>query len=520
MLGHYSIFSQEEGFINGQLLDAKTGEPIVFASIHLKNRDVGVISNIDGGFKIPMVYRSMGDILIISSMGYQTLELAISDIAIYKMNLFRLVPAVFELPEAIVQAKRKRIRELSAKQIVRNAIDAIPENYPFESFSTVGYYRDYQMDNGQYVNLNEAILEVFDQGFEAIDTATTRTRIYYYGQNKEFGRDTVSDKPYNYQQRSKIIDRAFLSAYGGNEFFILKVHDAIRNYQMNTFDFINSLQAGDVLNNHSFKRIADTNFDEKLLYVILFERYENGYVARGKIYISKNDFAINRLTYAIYDTTTSKESEKFFDDSSGSKLIFEVTTAYARNAENKMYLNYISFNNSFRLKQPPKFTLKLAELDVKRSRIILTFNNIVDASNARDYQNYKAFYNGQSVKLRLAGTMNNQVFLYPTLKSTRQVKIWEQLKDVALKDSLTEEHLTFEVSNIKDVAGNLINERTLKEYHQFREFFVQEVKPNTPMPTDSLFMDKRKPIFKDQPISRPENFGDYWMNTPLKTIDK
>ena len=244
----HAIFSQEEGFINGQLLDAKTGEPIVFASIHLKNRDVGVISNIDGGFKIPMVYRSMGDILIISSMGYQTLELAISDIALYKMNLIRLVPAVFELPEAIVQAKRKRIRELSAKQIVRNAIDAIPENYPLESFSTVGYYRDYQIDNGQYVNLNEAILEVFDQGFKAIDTATTRTRIYYYGQNKEFGRDTVSDKPYNYQERSKIIDRAFLSAYGGNEFSILKVHDAIRNYQMNTFDFINSLQAGDVLN--------------------------------------------------------------------------------------------------------------------------------------------------------------------------------------------------------------------------------------------------------------------------------
>ena len=58
----------------------------------------------------------------------------------------------------------------------------------------------------------------------------------------------------------------------------------------------------------------------------------------------------------------------------------------------------------------------------------------------------------------------------------------------------------------------------IRNINQFREFFVQEVKPNVKSPVDSLFMEKRKPIFKDQPIIKPDNFNDYWMNTPLQNI--
>lgn len=508
--------AQQNDFITGVLIDSKTSEPIVFANIHLKNRSVGVISNLDGGFKIPTIYRDMSDILVISSMGYQRQELLLSDLSIYVINMIRLKPAVFELTEVVLKAKKKTKKELSAKEIVKKAIKAIPENYPVKPFSTVGYYRDYQIDKGEYVNLNEAILEVFDQGFKAIDTTTTRTRIYDYVQNKEFRRDTLSDKPYNYKQGSKVIVNAYMSDYGGNEFSTLRVHDAIRNYQLNSYDFINSMGKGDILEHHSFKRRADIFLNDRLLYVIDFERNKYDYSARGEIYISKTDYTIHKLGYAVYDNTKRNRIVKPIEKG---ELIFEVTTDYKRDSNDKMFLNYISFHNTFQLRQPPIFKLDFVGLDFERQRFILTFNNRIDSANALDLSNYEGFYKGKKIKFKSLITFDNQVFIYPILKTKKQITMWDVLKIESIKNTLNNDILDFKVRNIKDVGGNLINELISKDYNQFREFFVQEVKPNTLGPLDNLYMKKGKPIFENQPIIKPDNFDDYWMNTPLQNVD-
>ena len=55
-----SLYSQDENFIRGKLLDKKTGEPIVFATIRVKDKALGVISNKDGGFKVPLEFQYQG----------------------------------------------------------------------------------------------------------------------------------------------------------------------------------------------------------------------------------------------------------------------------------------------------------------------------------------------------------------------------------------------------------------------------------------------------------------------------
>jgi hypothetical protein len=103
-----SILSQQREYINGKLIDAKTQEPIVFASIRIKDRALGVISNVDGSFKIPLKYKEYGDIIEISSIGYQTKEILIQDFLVYELNNVRLQPATIDLEEAVVTAKKKR----------------------------------------------------------------------------------------------------------------------------------------------------------------------------------------------------------------------------------------------------------------------------------------------------------------------------------------------------------------------------------------------------------------------------
>lgn len=515
-LQHTLVFSQKKEFINGILLDAKTVEPVVFATVRIKDKSLGVISNQDGGFKIPVRFGELGDSLVISSMGYQNLKLLISDLNLDRQNRIFLTPAVIELQEAVVIAKTNFRRNISPKSIVKKAIEAIPKNYPLKPFSTIGYYRDYQMEKEQYINLNEAVLEVFDAGFKQIDSATTESRIYDCTQNQRFRRDTLADDSYDYSKGQKTIVNAFLSGYGGNEFSILKTHDAIRNYQLNSYDFINGMKDGDILKNHSFEKLSDTYLGNEPLYVIGFEKKTSTYTALGKMYISKNDFAIHKLKYEVYDNLRKNKNNELIKRGIKGKLIFEVTTEYKRNLNDKMYLNYISFHNTFQLSLPPKFTFDFIRVDIDMKRFELTFNQRIDSINALDYSNYEGFFKKKKIKFKSLLVLENQVFLYPNLSPKKEQFLWDELNLAIIENTLNTELVNFEVKNIKDVDGNLINEPFLKEYNQFREFFVQEVKPNKIGSKKNMYMKKRQPIFENQPISKPDNFGDYWMNTPLQ----
>ena len=502
-------------------MDSKTQEPIPFASIRIKNRALGIISNSDGSFKIPSMYKEYGDIIEISSMGYQTKEMLIQDFSVYELNDVRLQPATLELEEAVVTAEKKK--KLKARQIVRRAIRSIPENYPVEAFSTVGYYRDYQLDRLQYVNLNEAILEVFDEGFDAMDSVTTKVKIFNYLENTDFKRDTMALQSYDYQFKEgrKVIDKAFLASYGGNEFTILRVHDALRNYKIHSYSFVHRLKS-DLLSEHKFKKESDIYLDDEPLYTVKFEKLLLDFSAYGTLYISKRNFAIHKMEYTVYDRTKKLPNGIINKHKTNNQLIFEVITEY-RPKNDRMYLNYISFHNTFQIWDPPKFVLESTTIDLKLQCFAMSFSRTPDLQDAFNKDNYILKYKGKKIDfakivLDNSDEFRRTVLLYPKIAPYKTEEMFSSIYRAARKGPVDSLLLSAKVYNMSDVDGNLINKWTFRDYDQFREFFVQEVKPNAKSPADSLIMEMRKPIFNDQPIIKPDNFNDYWMNTPLQNI--
>lgn len=532
----FFVFSQNQEFITGRLIDAKNLEPVSFASIRIKNKGLGVISNIDGSFKIPLRYKELGDIIEISSMGYQSEEILIYDFLVHELNIVKIKPAIIELKEVLVTAKGKRNKKPTAKEIVQRAIDQIAENYPVSPYSQIGYYRDYQLNNEEYVNLNEAIIEVHDQGFKAVDSSTSKVVLYNYKENLNFQRDTLSRKPYSYDYNglTKIIEKGHLASYGGNEFTILNVHNAIRNYKINSYSFIYRLET-DMLNEHIFSLEDDSFVDDDTLYSVKFIKNHRSFTAYGKMYISKKNYAIYKLEYVLYDNT--KNNLKGFKDKNEKKkeVIFETKTAY-RKKKNKMYLNYISFNNNFTLRNPPAFGLKhvgfkfnrkpVAVVDKKgisydslykkERTIVLSFTNTIDEETASNLKNYKVKFNNEQLKLDSLMVEGDKVVLYPRSKRAIQELMLNEMEALAKKNALNEENAEVVVRNLKDIDGNMINRWTSKDYNQFREFFVQQVKLKPTIINDSLLMNKDKPIFNNQPMVKPDDYDDYWMNTPLQ----
>jgi hypothetical protein len=512
------MFAQDQEFLRGKVLDQKTGEPVVFATVRILGKAKGVITNMDGSFRLPLEYREAGESIAISSMGYEKKEYELQKLSPEYINIIRLNPGVLTLTEAIVAAKKRRA--LSARRIVRRAIENIPKNYPTTTFTTKGYYRDYQKDSLGYVNLNEALLQVYDSGFDAIDTATTKTRIYDYVQNQTFRRDTLADDAYDYSNWHKTINNAYLSSYNGNEFQILRVHDPIRNYKLNSFDFINNISEKDIIKNHSFKKMEDTYLDEERLYTIQVKKTHPNYSALGTMYIAKRDFAIHKLIYSVYDDRSPNNNKIHGDLGIKGKLIFEVSIEYNRGLTDLMYLNYISFHNTFRLAKPPKFKVEYLMVLAKEKAFSLHFNNRLENGTSADSNDWYTFkFKNEKIKFKRIDTeIDSVVKLYPSMSERSLNNMFRELETMSNKRLDIGSVLNFKVTGLQDIDGNILNIWTYKDFDQFREFFVQEVENAYDHPPMEILMDKRRPIFDNQPIIKPDNFKDYWMNTPLKTL--
>ncbi len=518
------IYSQQDDFIEGRLIDAKDETPIAFATIRVKNKSKGLISNMDGGFKIPEKLQKLGDTLVISSIGYESQEIVLSQLSKEKVNIIQLAAKVEALATVTIMGSNKKRKKnknnkkkLTARAIIKAAIENIPDNYPFDPFSYVGYYRDYQIKGKEYVNLNEAIMGVSDPGFNYQDKKYTNIQLYTYKRNTNFRTDTIAARPYDYVNNNKVIPNATLNGQGGNEYTILRLHDAIRNYNIDSYDFINRFDR-DIIKNHRLKLLPETSIGNIELYVIKMVKSQENYRAIGTIYISKSDFKIYKIEYAVFDTTSSRKKTALpqgltesivMNKDKPKKLLYEIIVAY-QSDDFKMYPNYISFNNAFDVLQPPKFKPTKAIADPFKKRFELTFNKEPVRKDALRKNNYNIWYQKEKISLDSVSIRKNTVFLYPKDPTSAFKK--EKYPDKETGES----KLYIQVKNIEDIDGNIVNEQESTTYYQYREFFVQELRLQEKLFSDTGYMSKNRPIFLNQPMNAPENIADYWMNTPLK----
>lgn len=505
LLFSLSAFAQDSENYIGRVVDKKTGDAVPFASIRLKNKSIGVVANASGEFSIPMRIKSQGDTIVVSSIGYNTSNFSFSVFDPSTITLLRISQAVLQLDEAVVTAgKRRRFNgktEPSATGIVQRAIKNIPDNYPQTPFSYVGYYRDYQVRTDKYVNLNEAIVQVFDKGFSSNDQKQTEIELYEYKVNSDFPRDSSMDVPYDNKPNSydkaknKYIPNAFLFSYGGNELSILRLHDAIRNYDQPSYSFVNVLSK-DFLTNHALKRSNDIYLDTLALYCITFEsRYDATgpmHFAKGKIYIDKRTFGIHKLEYAVYNKTMRENI-----------LMYDIKVEYARHGKS-LYLNYISFNNIFKLQNDVDFKVIKMDYNPIINAFEASFNAVPNAEDLKTVSNY-------SIKVR----GNPLVITHVEKLDDRKAAIY--LNDAG-RDAMRQQgntvssNLEFAIK-LRDVNNRLLDSHTVEAISQFRELFVEQVYSDKTFDPTARLMRKDIPLVANPTLSKTDT--EYWMNPPL-----
>jgi hypothetical protein len=139
----------------GKVVDAETGNPLVFASVAVKETNVATITNIDGEFIIKIAETQTSRNLEITYLGYKNKVVPLTDLRVdgYK-NMISMTTAPIPIREIVV-------KPIDPEGVVRNAISRIGKNYVDEPNLMTAFYRETIRKNRTYVSIGEAVVEIF-----------------------------------------------------------------------------------------------------------------------------------------------------------------------------------------------------------------------------------------------------------------------------------------------------------------------------------------------------------------------
>jgi CarboxypepD_reg-like domain len=138
--------------VSGKVKSKINNSALSNANISLKNYFIGTTTNIYGEFifTYPESYNS--DTLVISYLGFKSLEVPISEI---KDSIqIQLSPKKFLINEVLVLHK-------NPEWIIQNAINKIPENYHTKPYNLQAFYRENIREDNEEIQFAEAVLEIY-----------------------------------------------------------------------------------------------------------------------------------------------------------------------------------------------------------------------------------------------------------------------------------------------------------------------------------------------------------------------
>ncbi|MEM1002667.1 MAG: hypothetical protein AAGH46_08460, partial [Bacteroidota bacterium] len=477
-----------------EFLVSESKEPVSFATIKFGDTYKGVVADYNGQVRIPYKIIEGIDSLFVSAIGFKTLALPVNSLQMDSLNTSLMQPKVEALETIVLTAKRKRRKYPLANEIVRNAVKRIRFNLDENPHSYIGYYRDYQiLDDGEYYNLNEAIIEQFDKGIKShkILDSKNREAVHYYARNFSFRRNSVMASAYD--NKNKSLETTSVINYGGNELVMLNVHDPIRNYQIDAFSFIYRMSF-EFIKNHRFEKKAVTYKNNEQLIKILFtsikDKTSDIYSAEGSITISLKDYAIHQFTYSLFDWNKKDP-------------ITQIRIDYQKK-NNLMYPSYTSFNNRFIFKGASLFKVDAITFNREEHSFDIQFNKALDFSSLK-MRKFNIKFRNRDIKIK-------ELIIVDKYNIKLEVDFEEYEFREITEDDLDD--LDVGIKNIRDQQGRLIFKNSKEVAYQYREFFVQEVFEQKDIDLGLRYLNKLKPLYS-APVNEKIDIDDYIINTPL-----
>jgi hypothetical protein len=138
-------------FLKGKVIETKKGHPIRYASVSLLSKPTGTLSNFDGDFLLKIHPDNILDTVVISYLGYKQLVMPANKI---------LDEDVFMLDPMSIRIREVKVTATTPHQLLENIRKNVKKNYSNYNKLMTAFYRETIKQDGNYINVSEAILEL------------------------------------------------------------------------------------------------------------------------------------------------------------------------------------------------------------------------------------------------------------------------------------------------------------------------------------------------------------------------
>lgn len=357
----FSAFSQKE--VKNKITDFSTLMPIESASIYIQNTTIGTVSNADGKFVLMVPNQFENDTLVISSIGYKSFKTPVNEFD--NSEEIYLEEDIASLDEILLIAEN---RPKTANDIVLRALEKLSVNMPETPYLQKGFLRHKERNRREFKWLIESAITVYDSSFTSPAASNLKINVDQVRKSYDL-RDVDSLLTYTAYLKEKA-NRGNLLARNLRRDTIktsslvkaIKWNDTRINGLQNLFESkLNVLRNAndsralfgeDVLDRHQFRldtilvdddrKIYKIEISESYKYINLETKgiYNDGYHAKGWLYIYYDNYAVKKLEYELVAASDAQKSRSktLFDTKINHKLIMTF-----REYQDKMYPNYLYY---------------------------------------------------------------------------------------------------------------------------------------------------------------------------------
>ena len=333
----------------GGVLNKRNKEPVPYANVYLKNKNIGTISNNEGNFifKIPVEYN--GDSVFFSSIGFKTVGKKVADLQSLQNILY--------LDEIFVKINEVTVNYIDARTVLKLALQKIPHNYSNIPLKLTAFYRETIQQNQDYVALSEAILRIYKSPYQRY--AGDQVNIYKSRKSPFVKKmDTLSFKFQGGISTSLLLDIA-----------------------KNQSNFLSD----EHLEYYDYKVEAITNIEGRTTYVIGFDQKDDVHypLYAGKLFIDKETFAIVRADFMLSPKGIDYAAELLVQKSPKGVKVKPLTSNYIVNytlQNNIWYLNYIREEVKFKVHK---------RLNLYRTIFSLSAEMVITEMDSLNVQHFK-----------------------------------------------------------------------------------------------------------------------------------
>ncbi len=308
----------------GIVTDQNSKEALPYASIGIRGKHVGTITNLDGEFSLSISSENLNDTLVFSYVGYQNKEIVVSHL---KNNQIEV-----ELKEDFISLQEVIIRNNDPLVLVRAAVNNIYKNYPQKSTNLTSFYRESVMKNNKYMIYLESVLDIYKNSYSQ-QNALERVKVF------------KSRKIYDVTRLDTISFRLKGGIQGCLQLDIVK----------NLPEFLNE----EYTHLYNYRLVDISTYNNRSVYIIEFKPKPklSEPLLEGRLFIETTNLAIIRAEFGYEKYRLNELKDRFIVKGSSKTKAKPTMVNYVvsyRDINGKYYLNHTLGNLKFKVKNKKK----------------------------------------------------------------------------------------------------------------------------------------------------------------------